>query len=99
MKTLPLRETSRASGCAQTHACTHRHTNTQTHRHTNTHRVFSSAVAVSMRPRMHSVMETFLSCIISSWRRELKNPSSANFVAEYEVVKGVGIFPGGKKRE
>lgn len=48
---------------------------------------------------MHSVMETFLFCIISSWRRELKNPSSANFVAEYEVVKGVGIFPGGKRRE
>lgn len=40
MKTLPLRETSRASGCAQTHTCTHRHTNTQTHKHKHTPGLF-----------------------------------------------------------
>lgn len=48
----------------------------------NTHLVFSNAVSVSIRPRMHSVTETFLFCMMSSWRSELKKPSSANLVAE-----------------
>lgn len=48
----------------------------------NTHLVFSSAVAVSIRPRMHRVTETFFFCMVSSWRSEVKNPSSANLEAE-----------------
>lgn len=63
----------------------------------NTHLVLANAESVSIRPRMHSVIEMFLFCMMSSWRSELKNPSSANLVAEYEVVKGVGILPGKEK--
>jgi len=48
----------------------------------NTHLIFSNAVSVSIRPRMHSVIQMFLFCMMSSWHRELKNPSSANLVAD-----------------
>lgn len=49
---------------------------------------------VSIRPRMHNVMETGIFFMASSCRRDQKKPSNANFVALYEVVNGVATLPG-----
>ena len=47
-----------------------------------------------MKPRIHVVMEISELLSFSSWRSPPKNPSKANFEAEYMETKGWPNFPG-----